>query len=303
MRVASSWSLLNQLLPELREAIETSNPGEGRDLTCTSLQLDELGWEHAIKAVEAQFVSLFEHEKDARLRAAYSGEDLIRADVVLFAFEVPTSHGGGTAPALAEIHRQPLTPFPERLAPVLADEPCLQIVAELNRREMTVRQFHREFHREFDDISRRAVLRRFEKLREICWLKVVGEGPHRGAEKYLYRATVPAIRDNCLRSGRPDSVNEEGRWEAFDRFCAEAEIAMRAGTYDARLDRYDTWSMLSLDKQAWKSVIEELDALLMYVCKEQERATKRMASSGEKPIAMNVTVGAYESPKDAVKAP
>jgi hypothetical protein len=299
MRVASSWNLLRQLAPQLRETIETSISGEGRDLTCLSLRLDELGWAHAIKAVEAQFISLFEHEKDAQVRATQSGVDLIRADVFLFAFETPTSHDGRVGPAL--IHRQPTTPFPERIALVLADEPCLQIVTELNRREMTARQFHREYRREFHDISPTAVRRRFEKLREICWLEIVGE--QRSAREDLYRATVPAMHDDCLRPDMPNSVGEKSRWEAFDRFFAEAETAMRAGTYDARVDRYDTWSMLSLDRQAWESVIKELDALLVYICMEQERARRRMASSGEKPIAMNVTVGAYESPKDAVKAP
>ncbi len=302
MRVASSWNLLRQLAPQLRETIETSNSGEGRDLTCLSLRLDELGWAHAIKAIEAQFISLFEHEKDAQVRATQSGVDLIRADVFLFAFETPTSHDGRVGPALAKIHRQPTTPFPERIAPVLADEPCLQIVTELNRREMTARQFHREYRREFNDISPTAVQRRFKKLKDIWWLDIVGE-QRRGAREDLYRATVPAIHDHCLRPDVPNSAGEESRWEAFDRFFAEAETAMRAGTYDARVDRYDTWSMLSLDRQAWESVIRELDALLTSIGKEQERARRRMASSGEKPIAMNVTVGAYESPKDVVKAP
>jgi hypothetical protein len=194
LRAASSWNLLIELVPQLREAIETSGDGEGRDLTCTSLLLDELGWQHAIRAVGAQFVALFEHQKDARLRAAHSeGDLLMRADVYLLAFEVPTSRDERVAPALAEIRKQPLTPFPERIAPVLADEPCLQIVGELNKREMTGRQFHREFHQEFDGLSPRAVQRRFTKLKEICWLDVVGEQPHRGRAEYLYRATVPAI--------------------------------------------------------------------------------------------------------------
>ena len=50
-------------------------------------------------------------------------------------------------------------------------------------------------------------------------------------------------------------------------------------------------------------MIMELDALRTHLSKEQAHAKKRMASSGEKPIAMSVTVGAYESPKDVAKAP
>lgn len=303
MRVASSWSMIDRVAPQLREAIEASGLEEHRELTCTSLLLDEIGWKHTIKAIEAQFVSLFEHQEDARLRVAHSGAALIRAEVFLIGFETPTPHDGQPRPMLAKVRKDPLIPFPERLAPVLADEVCLRIVAELNKREMTVTQFHREFHRELDDINRRAVSRRFEKLKEICWLKIVGERPSRGATEHVYRAAVPMIDDNFLRPDLPDSPNKVDHWEAFERLCTEARGSMKAGTFDARTDRYITWSLLNLDWQAWESVIQELDALHTYVGKEQERAKKRMASSGEKPIAMSVTVGAYESPKDAVKAP
>lgn len=303
MRVASSWSMFNQVAQQLRKAIEASRLEVSGDLICTSLILDEIGWKHAIRAIDAQFVSLFEHQEDARLRATHSGEDLLRTEVSLIGFEVPMVRDNGAAPVLAEVGKDPLVPFPERLAPVLADDVSLQIVAELNKREMTVSQFHRDLHRGFDDVSRRAVSRRFEKLREIGWLKIVGERPSRGTKEYLYRAAVPAIDANFLRSDKQDSMNDEGCWESFDRFCAEAETAMKAGTFDARTDRYVTWSMLSLDRQGWESVTEELDALLAHLYREQEHAKERMAGSGETPIAMNVTVGAYESPKDVAKAP
>lgn len=303
MRVAASWNMFNQLAPRLRDAIEASSLEKHRDLTCTSLRLDETGWRHTIAAIEAQFVSLFEHQEDARLRVAHTGEALIRADVFLLGFEVPTSHDGQAAPALARVRKEPLISFPERLAPVLADEACLQIVAELNRRAMTATQFHREFHREFDEISRRAVSRRFTKLKEIGWLAII-EGPtRREAPDDLYRATVPEIHDNFLRPDVPDSVDTADHWESFERLCTEAKDSMKAGTFDERTNRYVTWSMLSLDRQAWEKVITELDALLAYVREEQKQAEKRLASSGEEPIAMNVTIGAFESPKDVIKAP
>lgn len=303
MRVASSWNMFNQVAPRIRGAIETSSGKEHQGLTCASLMLDEVGWKHAIKAIEAQFVSLFEHQEDARLRVAHSGENLLRAEVSLLGFEAPLSHDGRDGPALAEVRKDPLISLSERLAPVLADEVCLQIVAELNKREMTVSQFHREFCEGRGDVNRRAVARRFEKLREICWLRIVGERPSRGAKERLYRAAVPAIEDNFVRPEILDSLDNADQWKAFEQLCGEAKDAMRMGTFDARTDRYIAWSLLSLDRQAWGQVNAELVALLARVHDEQERAKKRMASSGEKPIAMSVAVGAYEAPKDAVKAP
>ena len=106
---------------------------------------------------------------------------------------------------------------------------CLQIVEELNKREMTVTQFHRIFHQELDDVSRRAVSRRFEKLKEICWLKIVGERPTRGTTEHLYRAAVPVIDDNFLRPQIPNPLDKAGDWKAFKQLCAEAKDSMRAG--------------------------------------------------------------------------
>lgn len=303
MRVAQSWNTFNQAARRLLEAMETSSRDGHRDLTCTVLLLDEIGWKHAIDAIEAQFVCLFEHQEDARLRVAHSGEELIRTEVSLIGFEAPLSHDAQARPTLAKVRKDPLIPFPERLAPVLADEVCLQIVAELNKREMTVTQFHREFHQGVDGVSRRAISRRFEKLKEICWVKIVGERPTRGTTEHLYRAAVPLIDESLLHPEMPDSLDRADHWEAFERLCSEAKDSMRAGVFDMRLDRYITWSLLNLDRQAWDQVIVELDALRTYLRKEQERAKKRMASSAEKPLAMSVTVGAYESLKDAVKAP
>ena len=95
MRVTSSWKVFSQIAPRLREAMEASFSGTRprRDLTSTSLVLDEAGWKRVIDAVTSQFVSLFEEQKDAQLRVQHSAEDLVRADVFLVAFE--SSRGGG----------------------------------------------------------------------------------------------------------------------------------------------------------------------------------------------------------------
>jgi hypothetical protein len=78
---------------------------------------------------------------------------------------------------------------------------------------------------------------------------------------------------------------------------------MKAGTFDARLDRCQAWSLLQLDRQGWQKVIVGFEALRNYIQEEQERAQERMRETGEKPISMIVALGAFESPKELVKAP
>jgi hypothetical protein len=78
---------------------------------------------------------------------------------------------------------------------------------------------------------------------------------------------------------------------------------MTSATFDAREDRYFTWSLVSLDEQGWESVIAGIESLAEFISQEQERAKIRMAKSGEKPVRMTVSLAAIEALKDSIKAP
>ncbi|HSS04646.1 MAG TPA: hypothetical protein VLK89_05615 [Solirubrobacterales bacterium] len=303
MRVASSWSLFNQIAQRLREAMEASTveARPKRDLSCTRVLLDQAGWECVIEAVDAQFQCIFEEQKDARLRVPCPGEELIRADVLLLAFESPM-RGGQSGPCLVESEKEPLIPFPERLAPVLADDVCMQIVSELNRQEMSVTQFHREF----GGVTVGGIRRRFKRLETSGWLTKVKEetgGRRRGATEYFYRATRPAITDSNAWTDPPDALREAGSWAAFQRLSEEVKEAMRGGTFDARVDRYVTLSFLSLDQQGLANVVAGIETFSKFLSEEQGHAKDRMKKSGEKPVAMTVGLGVFEASKDSVKAP
>jgi hypothetical protein len=304
MRVASSWKIFNQIASRLRQAMEASllEARLGRDLTSTSLLLDHDGWERVIDAVTTQFVVLFEEQKDAQLRVRHSGEELIRANVFQIGFQAPRSDDTRVGPVLAENHSEPPIPFFERLSPVFADDICMRIVAELNRRDMSVTQFHREF----GGATFGGIYRRFKRLKEVGWLAKVNEetgGRRRGATEIFYRATVPAMDGNTPWAKVPDSLAATNNWKIFERLSVEMKAAMKAGTFDARPDRILAWSLLSFDRQGWRKVIAEIDALLEFALDQEEQAADRMAKSGEKPIRMVVALAALESLSDAVKAP
>jgi hypothetical protein len=301
LRVASSRALFNQIAPVLRNAMEERRSDEYRDLSCTTLLLDEAGWTNVIGAIDAQFVSLFEHQSDSRFRVAHTGEELIRADVFLIGFELPLPGAGGRGLDLVT-RDEPLGPFHERLSPAIADEMSLRIVQELNLRPMSAARFHRAFGHEFEGASYQSVLRRFKRLEEVGWLARVPPPVHQRSTEHFYRATIPVIHDNFLRPNMPDAAREPDRWLAFEQLCGDVKEAMQGGTFDARTDRYVTWAFLALDRQAWDGVILELDALLDYINDEQRRAVKRLKDSGDSPIAMNIATAAYESPKEAPKA-
>jgi hypothetical protein len=302
MRVACSWSFFKQVAKRLGQTLEATSRESSRthDLSCVDLSLDQAGWEHLIEAVNAQFVSIFEEQEDAQLRTSDSGEELIPVDVLLMAFESPTQVRPQTDRALVEIDKDPLIPFPERLAPVLADDVCLQIVTELNRRDMSVTQFHREL----GGASPSGIRSRFERLERVGWLQKIDEktgGRRRGTSEHFYRATTPAMRGDGVWQDPPDSLRATPSWTTFERFCEKALAAMRAGSFDARLDRYVALSFLSLDRQGWANVVAGIESLAAFFPEEQERAKARMKKSGEKPLVATVALAAFETPAELAR--
>ncbi len=302
MRVACSWSFFKLVAKRLRQTLEATGRVSHpiRDLSCVDLSLDQAGWEHLIEAVNARFVGIFEEQEDAQLRVSGSAEELIEGDVLLMAFESPAGERPQTDRSLVEIEKDPLIPFSERLAPVLADDVCLQIVTELNRREMSVTQFHREF----GGASPSGIRSRFKRLERAGWLKKVNEetgGQRRGTSERFYRATTPAMRGDDAWRDPPDSLRGTPRWTTFDRFCEKALEAMRAGTFDARLDRYVALSFLSLDRQGWANVVAGIESLAAFILEEQERAKARMEKSGEEPLMATVGLAAFERPAELAK--
>jgi hypothetical protein len=304
VRVTSSWNMFRHIAPRLRGDLEASS-GEAsrrRDLSCDAVLLDEEGWKRSIAALDAQFVSLYEEQEDARHRSAISGEELTRADVFLIGFQSP---GARLLPTptdlLLEYPREPLVGLPERLAPILKDDVLLKIVSQLNEREISVTQFHREF----GGASKPGISRRFKGLEGSGWVakgEIRTGGARRGAREQFYRATKPVIRSYHPRAGVPSALVVSEHWNTFEHLCASIEEAMAMATFDAREDRYFAWSLISLDSQGWESVIAGIDSLAEFISHEREQAKIRMAKSGEKPIKMTVGLGAFEALKDSVKA-
>lgn len=305
VRVTSSWSILRQIAPRLRGDLEASSKEarHRRDLSCDAFLLDEQGWKRSIAALDARFVNLYEEQEDARRRSALNGEELTRADVFLIAFESPDAWLLPTAgDLLLEHRREPLLGFQERLAPILEDDVRLGIVSELNRREISVTQFHREF----GGASKPGISRRFKGLEGSGWVakgEVKTGGARRGAREQFYRATKPAIHlyDPCADA--PSALKGTESWDTFERLCASIKEAMMSETFDARVDRYFAWSLISLDRQGWESVIAGIESFAEFIRREQDRAKLRMAKSGEKPIRMTVGLGAFEALKESIKAP
>lgn len=301
VRLVSSQNIFRYIAPRLREDIEGENAEYERGLTCVEYSLDERGWDRVIDGMRTRFTRLYEEQVDARHRSLLTGGELRRADVFLLGFQssgpvaLPTA-----ADFLLECPREPLTPFTQRLAPILKDDLMLDIAWDLNRRETSVTQFHRET----GGASKPGINRRFKRLETGAWIakgKRLTGGARRSAREQFYRAAKPVLDDDPC--GNLVRTSESEEWSAFEDLCRETRQSMLSGTLDARTDRILSWSLISLDRQGWESVFAEIESLQKLAAEEEKQARLRIARSGEMPITMTVGLGAFEAPEESVKAP
>lgn len=298
LRLAFSWSSFKATAIDLGEGIKGafSDGRLTRDLTCTSLELDELGWERVIATLDAHFELTFEEQEDAKIRAARSGEELMRAGILHIGFESPRS-SERLALGLADASGEPPIPFPERLAPIFADDLYMQILAELNKSDLSIKQFHREFA---SSATEWTVRYRFNKLEELAFLAVVDKVQKGGAQEFIYRATKPAV-DSRLWSDVPGALQKTKTWKTFEHLSALVKEAIVAGTFDLRDDRHMSWLIVNLDREGFGNVVADMEKLPTLM-REEERGAKKRIDAGARPLAMVVGLSAI-APIFPVKDP
>lgn len=303
IRVAFSWNTFKEIAEQFRGALEASTlqARPDRPLTCTRLLLDQEGWTRVANTVGQEFAEQFEEQEDARRRGDRTGEELFRIGSLLLAFELPIGDGLQVGPELVA-GEELMIPFPVRVSKVFEDEVCLQIMDEANRSPISVPEFHAKFGKRFG-LSKPLIRRRFDKLVQYGWLKVVAYrsgGRRRGATEKFYGATGPALYDEDERgpwAKVPDALGKTDDWQAFERISEGVKAAMVAGTVTRHDETCLAWVILSLDQQGWEKVVASLEGLHDFVLKEQELAEARLRETGEDPIAMVVALGAFETPE------
>jgi DNA-binding transcriptional ArsR family regulator len=312
MRSAFSWATFEQLTERVTAALaaDTFNSRSSRHLSWTPLLLDKLGWERLIAAVNAVFQAMLEEQVNARMRLAESDEKPVLTTIALAAFESPSRPGqqgwtgdSSAIPNAADPNKAIDTQlfFPMQAAKVLADPEALQILAELNIREMSPKQFQDEFGGTASTVGRR-----FQKLARTGWLEMVRKeqgGRRRGATEHFYRALGPAMLDSESWAELPSSLKATLTWKTFEQLREKVKEAIEASTFDTRTDRHLSWSPLLLDQRGWDTVIDAVEALFKTQFVEQKAAELRVAKTGEKLIPVTIALAVFESPKDESKAP
>jgi len=304
LRVGSTWNVYKHVAPRLRAGIEGLNVEAewARRLTCEQWVLDEIGWNRAIAAVDTHYQAIFEEQQDSRFRAQHDEILLMPADVFIFAFQSAGAYAEPRCIGLVEQPTEPMAPFPERLAPVMRDDLLRAVAEALNWRSMSPVQFYREH----GGISRDQVWRRFKGLNRHGWATQVDKksgGTRRGATEHFYRATKPTYDDFDACADPPESLEKSEHWQTFEQFCADAVGSMEADVFDARANRYVTWSNVLLDGRGREGVSRTLDSLRDAIASEAGEAKKRLKTSKERPLILTLSLAAMDSIETGLREP
>jgi len=302
IRIAVSWNGFKEITAQLRAAMEalTFQARPDRKLASTRLLLDEEGWMRVTEAIGEEFAEQWEEQEDARRRVGHTGEELLRVGSLLVACELPASDDLRFGPKLIP-SRDPLVPFPVRLSKVFADLACVQIIDEANRGDTSVPAFHAKYGKRLG-LDKDAIRRRFKRLVEVGWLKVVGKrsgGKRRGSAEFVYSATGPAVYEEDKKgpwAKVPESLATTSDWMTMMQLAEWVKKAAIAGTLNRRDEMWMAWSALSVDQAGWENIAASLEALHAFILKEAQLAEARMKRSGEEPIELVVALGAFETP-------
>lgn len=303
LRVAVSWNGFKEIAELCRRAMEelTFQARPDHRLTGTRLLLDQEGWTRVADAVAQEFAEQYEEQEDARRRTDRTGEKLFRVGSLLLAFELPIRDGFQVGPALVA-GEELMIPFPVRVSKVFEDEVCMQIMDEANRGDISIPTFYAKYGKRFG-LSKPLIRRRFDKLVQYGWLKVVGYksgGMRRGGTEKFYGATGPALYNENEQgpwAKVPDTLAKTDDWKIFAQLSDWVKAATVAGTLTRHDETCLAWSILSLDQQGWERVVASLERLHAFVVREQELAEARLRESGGEPIAMVAALGAFETPE------
>jgi hypothetical protein len=302
IKVAFSWNTFVEIAEQFRQALEAETVQARPDLPLSATRhlFDMEGWTRVANAVGQEFADQFEEQEDARRRVERGGGELFRMSSTLLAFELPISEGFRFGPELV-VGEDRKIPFPIRVSKVFEDEVCLQIMDEANRGLISVPEFHKKYGKRFG-LSKPLIRRRFDKLVQYGWLKVVAYesgGRRRGGTEKFYGATGPAVYDEDERgpwAKVPDALAETQDWQVFEEISKWAKVAMVAGTIVHHDETCLAWPILHLDEQGWEKIVASMKKLRAFILKEQELAEARLRESGGEPIAMVVALGACELP-------
>jgi DNA-binding transcriptional ArsR family regulator len=133
-------------------------------------------------------------------------------------------------------------------------------------------------------------------LLELGCIELVDTAQRRGAIEHYYRAVIrPFFSDRDWRR-IPRSARQAISDTALEIVWADVSDAVKAGTFDARPDRYLTHSPMVLDEQGWREMSAVMAKAFAEAEKVESRSAGRLKRSEEDGVPTRVVLMQFESP-------
>jgi DNA-binding transcriptional ArsR family regulator len=135
-------------------------------------------------------------------------------------------------------------------------------------------------------------------LLDLGCIELVDTAQRRGAIEHYYKAIIrPFFTDNdwkrIPRSGR-QAISDT----ALQVIWEDVSQAVKAGTFDARPDRYLTHSPMVLDEEGWSELHRVMSEALSEVEKIESQSARRLKRSKERGVSTKVVLMQFESPSE-----
>ena len=264
-----------------------------------------------IEKSDIVFRTVLEEQGNSERRLAAAKQVGFLATAAIAVFESPTwlwhTNGQRSQPYLPALPGGPSAvinghSFFPMFAKACSNPVDLLIIDELNRGEVSAKTPQETI----ESLNLAASDRRLKKLARNGWAGRVRQesgGRRRGGTEHFYRAVGPALLDNKSWLEIPDEIQQTISANTFEHLRTKVREAIAAGTFDARLDRHLTWSLIRLDQIGWERVVTVIDSFFESLLGEEAEARKRLRRSSEKPILATVGLAVFESPEDSTRLP
>lgn len=304
IRDAFTIQLLEEMASRVGEALGAgiADALPGRVSTFKTVEVDELAWCKAHKAVELCFQILLREQIDAKIRLDRSGDQPLQMVVNLAAFEAPgpAPEGGVTElPTAAAIASPP--PWNERIGKVFANRLDLEIVNELNQNALTPGQLESTL----GGPPSRTILRRCKRLTDDGWAVTIDKetgGALHGASVYRFRAAKPNVSVADIFDRIPAAVRKGPTWACFEPFIATSIAAVETGRFNNRFDRHLTMTPLVVDEIGRCQVTRALHAFEKAVLKVEDEMKKRRRGKNFKSFRAAFLQSSFQSPLRDVRS-
>jgi predicted ArsR family transcriptional regulator len=138
----------------------------------------------------------------------------------------------------------------------------------------------------------------FHKLERHGYIRIARKEPVRGAYKHLFVATRLGVITDAEFGALKAEEQRRLSTALVTTFHGRCLTALRAGTFDSRVDSHFSWVPRTLDEQGWKEQMEELLRGYERSNEIEAESKARLRRGGGGEIHTTLGQAGFESPPD-----